>query len=263
MPRLIITAANAADQIRQRERRIESEPGQSITGCLARRYPYCSLNHTRKVADLIPISPRPRWHELIIAGEGTFLHDATKNVLPPHDQGGTNYCWAHGSVRAVEALRIYEGQTPIILSAESVAVPLTGGRNRGGSPDEAVQQLQDYGCCDQIYWPKNQRNQHAAADGWEKERENHCILDWIDVLGWDAQITLALHRIPVAIGLAWWGHLVCQLDPVILPNGEVGIGFDNSWGADYGENGYAYLDEQQGTADLGAFAPLSETFSLT
>jgi hypothetical protein len=166
---------------------------------------------------------------------------------------------------------VYQLQKPEILSAESVAVPVTGGRNRGGSPDEALERLMSHGCCKQSYWPPNDLNISHAKIGWEQNALNHVILRWADLENFDDQATLALHRIPVAIGLGWWGHLVCQLDVVYLddipaldaidrPSGQFGVGFDNSWGADYGENGYAYLDERHATADLGAFAPISATF---
>jgi hypothetical protein len=232
-------------------------------GCLPKRAAYAARHFLIPASKIFPTIPRSDWIPMIRDGQGDFLSDRRKNILPPHDQGQTNYCWAHGSVRALEVLRVWEGQRPVILSAESVAVPLTGGRNRGGYPDEAVQQLHDYGACEQTYWPNNSRDERTAKKGWIDNRLLFQIINWLDVIGWDLQITLALHRIPVAIGLGWWGHLVCQLDPVEIDSKTVGIGIDNSWGSDWGENGYGVLTERRGTADLGAFAPLSATFSGT
>ncbi len=261
MPPLIITDENADEQILLRLARLQHTENEAIPGCLKRTIPYGHIPHASPAEFFFPIIPRKHWESLIENDGGPWLHDLCQDDLPPHDQGGTNYCWAHGSVRAVEALRVYQGQDPLVLSAESIAVPLTGGRNRGGTPDEALGQLMKYGACRQELWPLNDRNESHADPRWKQDRLDHVVLDWLDIPSWDYQITLALHRIPIAIGLAWWGHLVCQLDPVILPNGEIGIGFDNSWGADYGENGYAILDEKHGTSDLGAFAPISETFA--
>jgi len=261
MPPLIITDANADDQIRLMRARLHGHELYGWQGCLPRRTKYGGIKEVPPSSFLFPRIPRTKWKQLIIEGQGTWIGDLTRSVLPPHDQGRTNYCWAHGSVRAIEALRVYEGQEPLVLSAESIAVPITGGRNRGGSPDEALSRLRSHGACNQFYWPLNDLNIRHAKDGWEENALNHAILKWADVENFDDQMTLALHHIPVAIGLGWWGHLVCQLDPVILPDGNFGLGCDNSWGPDYGENGYFVLDEKHGRADLGAFAPLSATFS--
>ena len=263
MPQLIITDANAREQIRERCRRLDPTLPFGAPGCRRRETEYGFLKGVKPSSFYFPPIPRQRWPELIANGRGSWLSDLRKGKLPPHDQGKTNYCWAHGSVRAVEVLRVYEGQAPLLLSAESVAVPLTGGRNRGGTPEEALEQLRRYGACDQTYWPANDLNVRHATLGWTTDAENHIILAWADVLNFADQMTLALHRVPVAIGLGWWGHLVCQLDPIELAPNQFGIGIDNSWGADWGENGYGILDEKHGTADLGAFAPISETFSPT
>ena len=261
MPTLIITDANADEQVRLLRARLNGHELYGWRGCIKRTSVYGCIEGVQPSSFLFPRIPRSEWKRLILEGGGTFLSDLTRPVLPPHDQGNTNYCWAHGSVRAEEAILVYHGQAPKILSAESVAVPLTGGRNRGGSPDEALKRLMSHGCCEQRFWPMNDLNIKHAKEGWIDNALDHVILRWADVENFADQMTLALHRIPVAIGLGWWGHLVCQLDPILLPDGGFGLGCDNSWGADYGENGYFILDEKHGTADLGAFAPISTTFA--
>ncbi len=261
MPPLIITDSNADEQVKIRLARLNGKHLYGTDGCTLRKTPYGHISNCTPASFFFQMIPREKWKGIIENDGGPWLHDLTKDVLPPHDQGATNYCWAHGSVRAAEILRVYQGQSPRILSAESVAVPLTGGRNRGGSADEALGQLMDFGACQQKFWPVNELDIRKAKQGWKEDALDHMLLNWLDVNTWEMQITLALHRIPIAIGLRWWGHLVCQLDPVILPNGEVGIGIDNSWGADWGENGYGVLDEKHGFADFGAFAPISETFA--
>jgi hypothetical protein len=260
MPPLIIDHSNADEQVKLHCKRIAPNANIKTLGCLPRRSAYGHYAGAIRATDLIEPIPRSLWPQLIAAGAGNWLHDLTRHHLPPHDQGDTKYCWAHGSVRALETLRVFEGQEPEILSAESVAVPVTGGQNRGGYPEEALDRLICHGACQQNLWPKNDRDISHALPGWEDDGLNHRVIRWLDVDGFAMQMTCAILRIPVAIGLRWWHHLVCQLDPIHLPDGRFGLGCDNSWGADYGDNGYFILAEEKATADLGAFAPISATF---
>lgn len=253
---LLIDESNFSNAIFEHTNRRSFKEGIADPECHARRFDYGSIPGIPRATDHIDPIPRTEWPEIIESGKGSFLHDLMKDHLPPHDQGQTNYCTFHGTVRSLEASRIWQGQKPILLSAESLAVPVTGGVNRGAAVDEAVIQAKSYGPCPQEYWPLNDRNIRNAKDGWDKIREQFRLIQWIDVHGFDMQMTLALLRIPVIIGLSWWGHCVCQLDPVMFEDGTFGIGCDNSWGADYGDYGYFQLTERRGTADLGAVAPL-------
>jgi C1A family cysteine protease len=271
MPALLINDTNADEQVRMLRSRLHGHELHGWRGCLPRRSIYGCLKGVQPASSRFPRIPRSQWRHLIKAQASSSLGALTKNVLPPHDQGRTNYCWAHGCVRGLELLRLYERQPPLLLSPESVAVPLTGGVNRGGDADEAFQQLSTYGACEQTFWPANDLNIKHAKTNWQQNAIRHAIIRWLDVENFDDQATLALHQIPVPIGLGWWGHLVCQIDLVYLDDvpeldhylraaDQFGVSFDNSWGTGYGDNGRAYLDEKHATADLGAIAPLSATF---
>jgi hypothetical protein len=260
MSHIILNDKDASLAIRDASIRIGGRGGPDYKGCLPRITPYGLCPGTLKSKDIFPRIPRHLWPQMIREGNGTFLQDLTKDTLPVHDQNGFSLCWMHGSVRALELVKIYEGQTPELLSAECAAFMVTGGRDRGGFPEEALDQLRTKGTCSENLWPRNSLNDKSAKDGWQSELPYNVILDWMDVENWDDQMTLALNRIPVPIGLGWWGHLVCQLGPALGPNDEPVIVFDNSWGQDWGDNGRGMLNEAKGTADLGAFAPISATF---
>lgn len=209
----------------------------------------------------MPIIPREAWSDMIRDQKGSFLHSMREGVLPPHDQGSTNRCWAHGSVRAVELLRLWENQQPILLSPDSVAFPIEGTRDRGGWPEDACEQLASGGACPLAAWPEGELSPKNADKDWQDQALRHVLIRWVWVDSFAKQMTLALRRIPVAIPLMWWGHLVCQTDPEILGPNKFGLRIDNSWGADWGDDGSAVLDEESATTVAGAFAPISETFT--
>ena len=149
-------------------------------------------------------------------------------------------------------------------------------RNEGGYAVQAFQQLQSYGACQSSFldrqWSLNPRR---WKPGWQDDALQHELPDWYDLESTDANpifdevITCLLSRVPVAAGIAWWGHLVCFLDPILLPAGvapantpdgsTVGVVFENSWGLDWptpAANGLACLTESRATPD-GAAAPVA------
>ncbi len=214
--------------------------------------------------------PRSEWHALIESGQGTFLSDLVKQQgIKAKDQNGLNYCWVYGSTRSVEVMRAVSGLTWQDLSPESVGGPCTGWRNQGGYASEAFDHLQNFGACESSYMdaPHSLRPNRWKPD-WPVNAVLHEAVEWYDLDGQDSNlfdevITCLLNRIPVAAGLDWWGHLVCFLDPLLLPDGSVGVLFQNSWGVDWptpGANGLAALTESRATPD-GAAAPIIVTQS--
>ena len=112
------------------------------------------------------------------------------------------------------------------LSPESVAGPCTHWRNQGGYASEAFDQLESGGACENSYmdrpWSLKPRLWKA---GWQTNAASHELPAWYDLESldqtpiFDKVVTCLLNRVPVAAGLAWWGHLVCFLDAIILPAG--------------------------------------------
>ena len=208
--------------------------------------------------------PRSQWHDLINDGQGTFLSDLVRQQgIQAKDQGDLGYCWVYGSTRSVEVVRAVEGLPRLELSPESVGGPCTQWRNEGGYASEAFDQLEHYGACETSYMnaPHSFRPR-LWKPGWQQNALAHEATDWYQIgTSFDEVITCLLNRIPVAAGLDWWGHLVCFLDPIILPDESVGVLFMNSWGVDWptpGANGLACLTEDRATPD-GAAAPIVVT----
>lgn len=222
-----------------------------------------AFHDNRPIANTIP---RSQWHDRIKTGQGTFLSDLLKQQkIQAKDQDGLGYCWVYGSTRALEVQRAVAGLPFRDLSPESVGGPCTGWRNRGGYASEAFEQLESAGACESSFMDApHSLHPNRWKAGWQENAKLHEAVQWVEIgASFDEVITCLLLRIPVAAGLDWWGHLVCFLDPVILPDGSVGVLFQNSWGVDWptqGANGFATLTEQKATPD-GAAAPLIVTMS--
>lgn len=103
-------------------------------------------------------------------------------------------------------------------------------------------------------WPEAELSPKTADPQWEAHALNNQLLRWVDTPTWEHQMTAAFLRIPVPIGLGWWGHLVCQMAPYLIDSKTVGCLIWNSWGDDWGDGGMGVLTEKKGTADLGSFA---------
>jgi hypothetical protein len=260
MPQLIIDDTSFREAQRERLQRLDPDGHNREPGCYPSAFRYGQSDIVTNAQDYLDPIPRSKWKDLINQGAGQFLQDLKQGILPPHDQGQTNYCWAHGSLRTVELTSLFETGVPVLRSAESIAVPVTNGHNRGGTPDEAMARMISHGACRQELWPLNDLDTNLWTPQIAADAKECRLLRWLQIDTWEMQVTCCFHRLAVAAGLRWWSHLICQHTPVILPNGEVGLGSDNSWGADYGEDGYFILNESKGTADLGCFAPITSTW---
>jgi len=211
-----------------------------------------------------PLIPRSQWVPMIQAGAGLKAFNAlTAAGVKAKNQNGLNYCWVFASTRAMELRRLLEGLPHLELSPESVGGPVKNWRNVGGEAVEAFGQLQSGGACEASFLdaPCSLHPSRWKA-GWQDNAKTHEDVDWYNMPTgsgdeFDQTITLLLQEQPVAAGLDWWGHLVCFVAPVILPDGSVGVLFQNSWGVDWpspAANGFACLDESSATPDGAAAA---------
>ena len=207
----------------------------------------------------IPVIPRSEWDDRIEEIEKTKsrLSDLSyANGLKCQDQNGTNYCWANAPVYCVQLVRLTMGLGIEYLSPASVAAPIKNYKNQGGYGSQALKYIIQRGIVPTKYWPPNSRDRGLYYPKNLKRAKNYIVTEWYDLdnRNFDQLMTCLLLRIPVAVGYNWWGHEVSAIDPIGLGQDGYGIRIRNSWGMDYGKDGYAVLGEGKATSD-DAVAP--------
>jgi hypothetical protein len=213
--------------------------------------------------------PRDEWKERIEEMERTKTRVSDLLLRAPDEwlnQYNTNYCWCYAVIHAVMIARFLAGFPWERLSPYSVACIIKNFQNRGGWGSQAIAQIVKTGIASEKFWPmetpsmgqsaKDRANKAAIFQGrqyLEPSREDAAKrkVELFYDLGdrkWDAKMSCLLRRLPVASGYSWMGHEMCSIDPVILPNGDVGcLDMDH-----YGSNGKynrRVMSSSRGNAD--------------
>jgi len=216
----------------------------------------------------LPIIPRSEWPARIEEMERTKtrLSDfwIAANLDSPY-QNGIPYCWIYAVATAMTTLRLTAGLPFVRLSAESAGARITGFRSVGGWSHRGVEWVVQHGMNTEDEWPKHRAGINRRYDTPENREsaKRNIVHKWYDVpdRNFAALMTCLFHRIPVCIGLNWWRHAICGLDPVMTGRNSFGVRIQNSHGNGYGDRGRAVLSESRGTPD-DAVAPIAMAASV-
>lgn len=191
--------------------------------------------------------PRSEWDDRIeeMERDASSIHDiALQSGVKIKDQDGYGYCWAFGTCTAVELSRASQGLPFVELSATSVAGPVKNYRNQGGWGKEALDYGVQHGWAPVSLWPEVPTGASSRYDTHEcqLEREKYKVTEWYEVPNrdFDAMMSVLFHRMPAAVGLNHWGHLICAAKPV-KKSGQYGWLYRNSWKPSWGDNGCGVL----------------------
>lgn len=246
---LIVDDRNYRDMIRREEDRgflhgQNLEPAEYAAG---------NIPNLPAFAESFRLIPRTEWADRIRAREERAMARMIRQAgIPTFNQGNTNWCWAHAAVKSVCACLAVQG-TPKILAPESVAGPASGWRNVGGTLTQAFTQLRSTGACSRDFVTQaNTVRSSVLKPGWQADAIR--VGETYSLIGrniYDQCITAMFEGFALAVGVYWWMHAICYLDPVLLDNGSVGVLFDNSHGTRYGDDGMAVFTESRGTPETG------------
>ena len=253
----LITKNDRSEQIHLLEARQIETLGRLDSGLLPEPTEYNAQPVAIPAENLFKPYPRHEWADRLAEKQGRNLYTMRRPRLPSRDQRKTNFCWAACVARCAELYFLYTASRPLNLSINSLALPVTGGRNVGGWPTAAIDRLITHGVAAENLWPGSVMRESQADPAWKTSASMHRCITHIKCKGFDYQVSAALRDIPLAIPLLWWRHAVCQLELVQLGKDSWGLGIDNSWGSGWGEDGHGVLEEDNATADHFAVGPIS------
>lgn len=198
--------------------------------------------------------PKSDWRAWIEEGEAkkTRNLDWIKSSGLPCKFQTINYCWIFATLHAMELARVKMGQPKVILSAASTGAYVKNFRNVGGYGGEAAQGLLDFGAVPIEYWPENDLNPKRMNPENRTRAANYKSDTWWEIppgeAGWEMYVSVLLRGMATSDGHNWWAHQVMGCDPVWI-DGEVGIRKRNSWGPQYGSDGFFVLQGRRARPD--------------
>ncbi len=197
----------------------------------------------------IKIKPRSEWSGLLKEQDNIRSRVSDYQNFPPHDQNGLPTCWSNGPAHAATTMRVMMGLPYAELSANSVAVPISGGHS-GGWEGEAIKYAGEHGWVSSKLWPNNSTDRKLISNPeCQADRLNHKALEWIDLGSkFENYATAALLSLPMAVAFDDWSHVVAMCDLVEIEPGRFGLRIRNNWGKwgaanRFGFYGYAVFAE--------------------
>ena len=202
----------------------------------------------------LPIIPRSEWDDRIESLEKnrSLLSDIDRyHRVLMLDQMRTNYCWCFGVVGGIMTRMAAMGLSVPRLSAASAAAKIKNYQNVGGWGGEAIEGIRKYGVSTLDLWPNATIDPKYDTHEQQLNAKMHGAVEFeeLNPKDFDQLMTCLLMGMPVPIGLLWWGHLVCAMDPVVISPGVYGVRIKNSWGTKWEKEGFAILSESKATPD--------------
>lgn len=206
----------------------------------------------------LPLIPEVEWKERIEEQERTKTRPSDlmrRAGVPCKNQRSIPYCWIFAAVSAYEQMRVQQGERYVALSPASAGGPITGYRAVGGWSTRGLRWIGENGLIPTEKWPDTAIDRRYATPENEALRKSFTCPDWMEARprNFHELISALLSGLPGACGYNWQSHATVCLDAVVLPSGEVGTRSRNSWGADYGDDGFYVLSGNKKYADDAIF----------
>lgn len=190
--------------------------------------------------------PSSQWAERIdhlnsIGGQPYHWHQSVGRKAV-YNQKSTPYCWMYGVCGAINNSLIRQGVGHVDLNPFATAYLGKKGRFRGGFGIEACRYIQQWGVPEKDDIPEFQRSFRWSEAAKQSARKHRLVsFEELPKNSMESVIdAILVERCPVSVAFSWWKHLVCCLG-VAKRGNEFGLICLNSWGPNWGDNGYTTL----------------------
>ena len=155
---------------------------------------------------------RAEWPERIKDQKANQRRISDFQKFKSHAQTGPT-CWANGPAHAATTKAFMQTGLLIYWSANSIAVPISGGTS-GGYEGEAVKMMMKDGCASTRTYDNGSRDRSALrSPEVENDRKHFHVLEALELDGFDEFFTAALLGLPFAVAFNWWSHVISGGDP--------------------------------------------------
>lgn len=188
-----------------------------------------------------------------------------RTAVPVLNQGQVGSCVCHGATRSLMLARDAMGQSPLLLSSSFLYALINHGRDQGSDPSDAMTKLQTTGVCLDSQLPEGFYTQNKLSTPMFDTAMRFRVIETefysgetFDELGSALQFGyFAFYTLKVA---GDWNQFDANGCPparrgmgnhcmsggegyTILKDGRPGIPTAQSWGIDWGDQGYCNLSE--------------------
>ena len=199
----------------------------------------------------IEVIPYDQWPDKIadLEREKATLKDIWEaSPIGVLNQGNYPFCHGFAAIMAVLIERAKQGLPYVELSASSVAAPVTNYTKSGAWIGKDLQQIVKVGVAPLSLIPMLTHRKSDFPPGWEQEAGKHRVTEFAELRPRDfaQQGSAILQGHGVSVGQNHWSHAVLQMcvrdmdksKKATDPN-RYGIELRNSWGAGWGDGGFA------------------------
>ncbi len=229
-----------------------------------REYHLGCLSRVAAPGSVFPVfGENPRRTEIYIIPRAEWQPVDWSHLVPEIlDQDGQGACNAFASIQALHVLRAAVGLPFVKLSPGNLYGRINGGYDRGSLLSDAIAELEQHGVCTAALVPELDWRPSRWPAAWKDDAKRFRILEAWDCPTFDHLASAIQLGFPVNLGVlvgnnfkpgtdGWipdyrgggGGHAMCGVGLMRHASGDWGIKVANSWGREWGANGFGIIPE--------------------